>query len=120
LTNDAVQKFADDYGKHESGNKLSYDDFQRYINQSMPKDKQVVFAYDILPQIKEMVRDTVKATFMKLDKHGVMNTFELLGYDFMIDADWKPYIIEVNTNPCLALSSSYLARLIPELVENTF
>jgi len=27
LTNDAVQKNADEYGKFESGNKLSYNDF---------------------------------------------------------------------------------------------
>lgn len=26
LTNDAIQKRADDYGKYESGNKLSYSD----------------------------------------------------------------------------------------------
>ena len=36
----------------------------------------------------------------------------------MIDANWKPWIIEVNTNPCLALSSPYLERLIPEVLEN--
>jgi hypothetical protein len=67
-----------------------------------------------------MVLDTVKATYMKLDRRGVYNTFELFGYDFMIDANWKPWIIEVNTNPCLALSSSYLCRLIPEMIENMF
>ena len=27
LTNDAVQKESEDYGKYEKGNKLSYDDF---------------------------------------------------------------------------------------------
>ena len=38
LTNDAVQKNCDEYGKYESGNKLSYQDFQRYIdkNKDMP------------------------------------------------------------------------------------
>ena len=32
LTNDAVQKFSDEYGKHEPGNKISFTDFQRYLN----------------------------------------------------------------------------------------
>lgn len=32
LTNDAVQKYHEDYGKFEPGNKLSYADFQRYID----------------------------------------------------------------------------------------
>ena len=32
LTNDAIQKKADDYGKFENGNKLSYLDFQKYLD----------------------------------------------------------------------------------------
>ena len=31
LTNDAVQKHDDDYGKYEMANKMSYDEFQKYI-----------------------------------------------------------------------------------------
>ena len=36
----------------------------------------------------------------------------------MIDDDFKTYLIEVNTNPCLETSSSLLARLIPNMIEN--
>ena len=36
----------------------------------------------------------------------------------MIDEDMKPWLIEVNTNPCLELSSPMLARLIPAMLEN--
>lgn len=31
LTNDAVQKYLPEYGKYEKGNKVSYDDFQKYL-----------------------------------------------------------------------------------------
>lgn len=31
LTNDAVQKYSEAYGKHESGNKLSFNEFQKYL-----------------------------------------------------------------------------------------
>lgn len=31
----------------------------------------------------------------------------------MIDEDFKTYLIEVNTNPCMETSSSLLSRLIP-------
>ena len=43
---------------------------------------------------------------------------EVFGLDFMIDDEFKPYLIEVNTNPCLELSAPLLARLIPTMLEN--
>lgn len=54
-----------------------------------------------------------------MDPSRRQNSFEIFGYDFMLDEDMKPWLIEVNTNPCLELSSPYLARLIPAMVENT-
>lgn len=36
----------------------------------------------------------------------------------MIDENLKPYLIEMNTNPCLELSCSYLAWLIPLMIES--
>lgn len=45
-------------------------------------------------------------------------TFEIFGLDFMIDEEFATWLIEVNTNPCLELSSPLLARIIPNMVEN--
>lgn len=36
----------------------------------------------------------------------------------MIDEKFTPYLIEINTNPCLELSSPLLGRIIPAMVEN--
>jgi len=36
LTNDAVQKWSEDYGKYENGNKISMQDFQKYLNTTFP------------------------------------------------------------------------------------
>lgn len=38
----------------------------------------------------------------------------------MLDEDFRPYLIEVNTNPCLEVSCPLLARIIPEVLENMF
>lgn len=32
LTNDAVQKYSEEYGKYEKGNKISYQSFQEYLH----------------------------------------------------------------------------------------
>ena len=66
----------------------------------------------------ELAKDTIRAVSRKVDVNRKVSSFEIYGYDFMIDEDLKPWLIEVNTNPCLELSSPYLARLIPAMLEN--
>lgn len=36
LTNDAIQKNCEEYGKYEPGNKLTFNDLQRYLH-TLPK-----------------------------------------------------------------------------------
>jgi len=37
----------------------------------------------------------------------------------MLDEFFNVFLIEVNTNPSLEISSTLLARLIPNMIENT-
>jgi hypothetical protein len=115
LTNDAIQNKCDDYGKFEGGNKLSYHDFQRYLDS---KNIKTNFTEEVLPKIKKIVQDTIKATWRKLNPERRLLNFEVFGYDFLLDASLKPWLLEVNTNPCLELSSTNLARIIPAMIEN--
>jgi Tubulin-tyrosine ligase family len=43
---------------------------------------------------------------------------EIFGYDFIIDSDLQPWLIEVNTNPCLEESSTLLKVLLPRMVDD--
>jgi hypothetical protein len=38
----------------------------------------------------------------------------------MIDDNFKVWLIEVNTNPCLEISSKLLGRIIPNMLEHAF
>ena len=55
-----------------------------------------------------------------MDCDRLNNQFEILGYDFMLDDNFKLSLIEVNTNPCLETDSPLLSRIIPELIEASF
>lgn len=68
--------------------------------------------------MKKLGTDTIKAISRKMDPTRKMSTFEIFGYDFMVDENNRAWLIEVNTNPNLELSAPYLARLIPTMIEN--
>jgi tubulin polyglutamylase TTLL1 len=68
--------------------------------------------------MNKMTVDIFRACHGKLDPKRRLNCMEVFGLDFMICDEFKPYLIEVNTNPCLELSSPLLARLIPNMLEN--
>ena len=70
--------------------------------------------------MKELALNAVKSTYFLLDSKRRENNFELLGMDFMIDQGLKPWLIEINTNPCLELSCPLLSKIIPSLIENVF
>ena len=44
----------------------------------------------------------------EINKNNRRFCFEIFGYDFMIDKELKPWLIEVNTNPCIEESSGLL------------
>ncbi len=48
LTNDAIQKRSDDYGKFENGNKLSFKEFQKYLDANFAS-MNIDFYRDMLP-----------------------------------------------------------------------
>lgn len=42
----------------------------------------------------------------------------MYGYDFMIDEDFKPYLIEVNSSPCMEYSTHVTERLVKSGLED--
>ena len=56
----------------------------------------------------------------KINKLNRRFCFEIFGYDFMIDKYFKPWIIEVNTNPCIEESSGLLKYLVPRMLDDAF
>ena len=68
LTNDSIQQNSQEYGKYEKGNKLSYAEFQKYLTQQFKKSKHLDYDFQksILPQMKQIGKETMEATYMLL------------------------------------------------------
>jgi tubulin monoglycylase TTLL3/8 len=120
LTNDAIQKNSEDYGKFENANKLSFSDFDRYFAELPHQDYELRFTRDFLPQIRAMVRDTFRSVKGKIDPELRANAFEVFGYDFMIDDGLNLKLIEVNTNPSIEICCPLLARIVPNMLDSVF
>ena len=71
---------------------------------------------DILP----IIETSLIATRLKINKNNRRFCFELFGYDFMVDHELKPWLIEVNTNPCLEESSAILKQYVPRMLDDAF
>ena len=59
------------------------------------------------------------ATIDKFDSHSYPS-FELFGLDFMITEDFKPVLIEFNTNPCIETGCPVLCKVITSVLEDLF
>ena len=44
--------------------------------------------------------------------------FELFGFDFLIDEDWRTWLIECNTNPYLGIPNQFIKDLMPQMVDD--
>ena len=64
--------------------------------------------------------DTFRATYKVVSPSRTLqhHTFEIFGFDFMLDENFKVYPIEVNTNPCLETTCPLLQKLITDLVDS--
>lgn len=56
----------------------------------------------------------------KININARKECFEVFGYDFMVDAAFKTWLIEINTNPAIEECSSVLKQLVPRMIDDTF
>ena len=114
LTNYSVQKYNKDFEKFECGNEISFTDFEISVYNRISVKK------DLLPKIKDIILYTMKSAKNKINKLERKICFEIFGYDFMFDVNFQPYLLEINTNPGLEISSPLIAMLIPRLIDDAF
>lgn len=116
LTNNCLQKWGDNYGIHEAGNTLSFDAFQEYLDAEFP-DLGVNVREHIVTRIKDLIIDSYLSARKILHGSKRKNAFELLGYDFLIDEDFRVWLLEVNTNPYLGIPNDYIKELLPAMLD---
>ena len=119
LTNNCLQQLEDDYGLFEEGNTIEFGAFKEYLRQKYGK-YQLDFERDIIERIKDLIIDSYFAVKSEINPNKRKNSFELLGYDFLIDEDFRVWLIEVNSNPYLGLPNKFIEGLLPKMLNDLF
>ena len=118
LTNYSVQKYNENFSKFEYGNEISFDQFEENLKSDYNLDIKVRDV--IMNKIKNIIKITFNAVKDKINDNNKKGCFEIFGYDFMIDKDLNPFLIEVNTNPGLEISSPLISKLVPRMIDDAF
>lgn len=46
------------------------------------------------------------------------HSFEIFGFDFLVDSNMDTWLLEVNSNPCLEETSPLLERIVPRMIND--
>eukprot|EP00806_Schmidingerella_arcuata_P003033 Macronucleus_3747.p1 GENE.Macronucleus_3747~~Macronucleus_3747.p1 ORF type:complete len:207 (+),score=27.99 Macronucleus_3747:1-621(+) len=74
------------------------------------------FKTRVTDKINEVMRLVFLQTKDRLDRK--FGCFEIYGFDFMLDGDLRPILLEININPALFLDTSSQAEILPKLVQD--
>lgn len=118
LTNHCIAAKHPDFGKFEATNEMFYPEFSDYLQQRFagtggrPPGENILDSV-ILPQFKRIVVDSLEAARGKMESGSdYYKSFHLFGYDFLVDADLKAWLCEINASPAVA------EELMPKLVRD--
>ncbi|KAJ8566360.1 hypothetical protein ON010_g6767 [Phytophthora cinnamomi] len=117
LTNNSIQKYSDkfndvyatDDGEMQvEGNMWHSDDFKKFLAAKM--DRPDVWESRMHPRMKEIVVQSLQCVQDMVQHRN--NSCELYGYDFMVDENLTPWLIEVNSSPACDYSTPIAQRYV--------
>ena len=117
ITNYSLQKRCKDFAKYEQGNEISYKKFIELLD-IMNKGKGKIIFNKIFNKMKEEIQLSMNAVGRKLKGVPKVLSFQIFGYDFIIDQKYNPWILEINDNPGIEISSELISHLIPRMIDD--
>ena len=118
LNNIAIQKKHRDYKSKREDSVWSFERFSTYLREHVENAPTDWASTTFVAEMKRIMCTVMKGAYKAFEKKN--GTFDLLGFDFMVDDAFNVKLIEVNTNPALHKNDSlYLQDLFPKLVADT-
>lgn len=99
LTNNSVQKNHPNYKELKEKSIISIDSLVENIISMGKLQSKEEYSVKVDKKIQEIMTLVFSVIKDKLDRK--FGCFELFGFDFLLDDNLNPYLIEINTNPAL-------------------
>jgi tubulin--tyrosine ligase/tubulin polyglutamylase TTLL9 len=117
ITNHSLQKMSENFEKYEYGNEMSYNDFKMFLQ----KENIPLCNFDkVINEMKYLVEISMNSIGKRITTNDKYLSFEIFGYDFIIDNKFKTWILEINNNPGLGISSPVIEKLVPRMLDDAF
>lgn len=71
-----------------------------------------------MPRMKDIIIDSFMSQRRKLNPNHRRNCFELYGFDFIVDEEYRIWLLEINYNPFLGCPNDEMKELVPQMVEH--
>ena len=117
LTNYSVQKYSKNFSSYEFGNEVSFAEFQAFLDIEYGYKKKLVKNY-IWDKFIYLIKLSCKSVKSKINLNDRKHCFEIFGYDFIMDSFFNVFLLEVNTNPGLEISSPIISKLVPRMIDD--
>lgn len=119
ITNNAFQKMVPQfYGKYEESNILRLEQLQQYFDLSYGKNT-INIKRDFFPRMKELICDAILSIKDQVQSGRTERKFyEHFGFDFLIDSNFRTWLIEVNQNPSLDWDTDWSHQYIDFFLED--
>ena len=73
---------------------------------------------DFMPRIKDIIIDTFLSVKREMNRNNRTNVYELFGFDFLLDEDFRIWLIECNYNPFLGTPCLFMRTLVPNMIND--
>ena len=119
ITNNAFQRQVPQfYGKYEESNILRLEQLQQYFDLSYGKNT-INIKRDFFPRMKELICDAILSLREKVKLSRTERKFyEHFGFDFLIDDNFRTWLLEVNQNPSLDWGTEWSHQYLDFFLED--
>ena len=112
LTNQSIQKKCEGYGTAIEGNMWSREQFHSFLTAEHGAEAGARTAAAVEARMSAVVGDTMRAVCDVIEPRAA--SFELYGFDLMLDAQYGVWLLEANSSPDMSRNAAPLRAIVDQ------